>query len=251
MQIEIEGWEDGQPFTRTLDVLDRWAAHSSSKVSVKARGVQITIKQSPGALSEQRVGVGACLWDASFVLTAFLAGLQVSWGNTTVVELGAGLGLPGIFLAKKGAKVTFTDRQAVLPLLLENVQHNAQVSPGDMRDQGSGRVVELDWSHPNSMEVVETLRTPIPDFVIAADCLYIDEGGSTPDVEHFVRVCASLCGPSTQCFLAMEQRSTIVMEVFFAKAKDAGFDLERMADNVEMSSLQAGHITVLKLRKAM
>ncbi|CAL8472127.1 g11669 [Coccomyxa elongata] len=249
MHIEINGWEDGQPFTRTLDVLDRWAVHSSSEVFLKVQGVQITIRQSPAALLEQRVGVGACLWDASFVLTAFLAGLQVPWEDTTVVELGAGLGLPGIFLAKKGAKVTFTDKQAVLPLLLENVQQNSQ--PGGMRDQGSGRVVELDWSHLKSMQVVETLRTPIPDFVIAADCLYINEGGSTPDVEHFVRVCASLCGPSTQCFLALEQRSTIVMEMFFAKAKDAGFDLERIADNAEMSSLQAGHITVLKLKKAL
>lgn len=53
----------------------------------------------------------------------------------------------------------------------------------------------------------------------------MQQGGSTPDVEHFVRVCASLCGPSTQCFLALEQRSTTVMEVFFAKAKGAGFDL--------------------------
>lgn len=177
------------------------------------------------------------------------AGLQVPWGDTTVVELGAGLGLPGIFLAKKGAKahhllmlpvqnfahlanhtqmdhptghaqdlhacaqVTFTDKQAVLPLLLENVQQNLQ--PGGMRsvtgsigqhigrnkrgssqsqpappqlmlypcscrDQGSGRVVELDWSHPKSMQVIETLRSPIPEFVIAADCLYINEVGGFP-----------------------------------------------------------------------
>ncbi len=45
-------WEDGQPFARTLDVLDRWAVHSSSEVFVKAHGVQITIKQSVSSPAE-------------------------------------------------------------------------------------------------------------------------------------------------------------------------------------------------------
>lgn len=33
------------------------------------------------------------------------AGLQVSWSDASVVELGAGLGLPSLFLAKLGSKV--------------------------------------------------------------------------------------------------------------------------------------------------
>jgi predicted nicotinamide N-methyase len=51
------------------------------------------------------MGVGACLWDASFVLTAFLAERHVSYLNTMVIELGAGQGLPGMFLMSQGAKV--------------------------------------------------------------------------------------------------------------------------------------------------
>ncbi|KAK9905477.1 hypothetical protein WJX75_000614 [Coccomyxa subellipsoidea] len=198
MQIQIEGWEDGHPFKRTLDVLDRWAVHNSLRVVVKACGTEVSIKQSPGALSEQRAGVGACLWDASFVLTAFLGAPSHSAWHWV---------------------------------------------------KGSVEVVELEWGQPNSMQVIDSLRGQSPDFVIAADCLYIDEGGSTPKVDHFVDACAALCGSFTQCFVALEQRSTSVMQAFFMKTRNAGFHVERMRANAEMMSLQAEHIVVLKLTK--
>ncbi len=51
----------------------------------------------------------------------------------------------------------------------------------------------------------------------------LEQGGSTPDVDRFVEACVALCGPSTQCFIALEQRSTCVMEAFFSKATDAVF----------------------------
>lgn len=59
-------------------------------------------------------------------------------------------------------------------------------SPVFYRDQGTGRVVELDWSYPDYEQVVETLRTPIPDFVIAADCLYIDEVSGSRSSAYFM-----------------------------------------------------------------
>jgi hypothetical protein len=43
------------------------------------------------------------------------------------------------------------------------------------RVKGSVEVVELEWGQPNSMQVIDSLRGQSPDFVIAADCLYIDE----------------------------------------------------------------------------
>ena len=148
-----------------------------------------TAMLQPQALHEGRIGVGACLWDASFVLTSFLgahippvqplvqhvlvcvqsshnlraAGTQepLMWAGARVVELGAGLGLPGLFLVQQGAKVrghmcalhlavhpvgqcltnvvlgavqvTFTDRAPVLPLLRENVARNTREVQGGAR----------------------------------------------------------------------------------------------------------------------
>lgn len=49
------------------------------------------------------------------------------------------------------------------------------------------------------------------------------QGGSTPNVDHFVDTCAALCGSFTQSFVALEQRSTNVMQAFFVKTRNAGF----------------------------
>lgn len=40
-----------------------------------------------------------------------------------------------------------------------------------------------------------------------------------------MRVCAALCGPATQCFVALEQRSSIVMEAFFTEVRRFGFEV--------------------------
>lgn len=39
----------------------------------------------PQALHEARIGVGACLWDAAFVLTAFLGAYPSNNAGTTVL----------------------------------------------------------------------------------------------------------------------------------------------------------------------
>ena len=70
-------------------------------------------------------GVGASLWDASIALSLFQRSGELTLpASARVVELGAGLGLPGLDLARKDgvASVTLTDaRSKLLSLALQNI----------------------------------------------------------------------------------------------------------------------------------
>lgn len=149
--------------------------------------VHLCAAKQPRSLTGARLGVGACLWDGAFVLTAYIAAQPANsyagklslllfelmllrcfvWqesmgrvqfhdscihGSTLLVciidkrftplplpsvilsqvhaagkrciELGAGVGLVGLALARLGAKVTLTDKPALLGLLRGNVAKN-------------------------------------------------------------------------------------------------------------------------------
>lgn len=49
------------------------------------------------------------------------------------------------------------------------------------------------------------------------------QGGSSPDVDHFVNACAALNTPATRCFVALEERSASVMDAFLCRSEAAGF----------------------------
>lgn len=57
--------------------------------------------------------MGACAWDGAYVLAAALdAQPPGSFAGLRAVELGAGMGLPGLVLARLGAAVWLTDKPA-------------------------------------------------------------------------------------------------------------------------------------------
>jgi len=84
----------------------------------------VHISQRPKSLSYSQVGVGACLWDGSIVLAANLIASSRNFIGSKCIELGAGVGLVSIVLAKLGSQVYATDLGKVLPLLCENVLRN-------------------------------------------------------------------------------------------------------------------------------
>lgn len=101
---------------------------------------------------------GAVLWPAGVALAHEVATRATEFAGRTVLELGAGTGLPGIVAASLGAAVTQTDRQELaLHLCKLNGEHNGV----------SGIEYRLaDWA-----EWAVEARF---DWVIGADVLYSD-----------------------------------------------------------------------------
>jgi predicted nicotinamide N-methyase len=83
------------------------------------------------------------IWESSIVLGQFLAAQQYA-ADSTVLELGAGLGVSGLAAAAAGARVTLTDYEETI---LEFEQVSAAASGVD-----NVRFKRLDWLSPPRME---------------------------------------------------------------------------------------------------
>ena len=97
----------------------------------------------------------ADLWPASRMLAKAI--LQESWTpGGEALEIGCGLGLPGIAALSKGLRVTFSDYDATaLRFAADNARNN---------DFDGFRLLQLDWRHPPA-----GLRIPV---LLASDLIY-------------------------------------------------------------------------------
>lgn len=120
---------------------------------------------------------GALLWDSAVVLAAYLthrhgcdaeaaatakveAATCQSAARRRCIELGAGLGLPGLTAAALGMETTLTERAECLPLL------RAGVAANGLEDTASVR--ELVWG---DAAAINALGEPF-DLILASDCIY-------------------------------------------------------------------------------
>ena len=101
----------------------------------------------------QDCGTGGQLWDASVVLALFLRAHADLVRDKSVVELGAGCGLPGIDVARRGVarSVTLTD------VMLALAEANAQQNGADVR------VARYDWGDAQDF---------VCDVLLGADVCY-------------------------------------------------------------------------------
>jgi predicted nicotinamide N-methyase len=98
------------------------------------------------------------LWEAAIVLSRFMVNLAPASG-TTVLELGAGLGAPGLAAAALGCSVTLSDYEEII-LDFERVSARAS-------GLSTVRFEMLDWLNPPDMERY--------DIVLGAEILFRDE----------------------------------------------------------------------------
>ena len=141
--------------------------------------------------------LGLDIWPAAITLCKYITDNPEIVRNKRVIELGAGVGLPGLFAAKVGATQSIiSDYDA------EVVTHanNQAVSCG-LGD--TARACIVDWKAP----VVDAFRDAF-DVVMAADVLYMSF--LVPDL---LRTCyACLCKPDGKVLLTHQCRQSLVDE---------------------------------------
>jgi predicted nicotinamide N-methyase len=270
VSLSFESWTDGERQVKTLvDGLDRWEVHCASRLTVTFSddiestclddAIRLQVVQAPRALANEKMGVGACLWDGSIILGTYLACQpRHSFIGCGVVELGAGVGLLSTLLCKLGArKVYATDLAKVLPLLQENADVNGcarEVMEVMALEWGvdTDHLVRADNLNESFGASAAGTRDAYPDLVIASDVTYHDnEASMQPDTVEFVKLCRRLCGPRTEVLIGLERRSGSVRDAFIAEIRKR-FDVVSMVDLRKVrgfpKDLVVDHIDVWRLR---
>ncbi|EKX31785.1 hypothetical protein GUITHDRAFT_149075 [Guillardia theta CCMP2712] len=113
---------------------------------------------------------GGRIWASSLLLIRWLSSIAgaLLLGEGPILELGAGLGVVGIALAKQGHKVVVSDRE---PALLARMQENVEVN----QVERTCKVLDLDWAEVAKPRVSKLLKAQGFSSVVAADIIYEEE----------------------------------------------------------------------------
>lgn len=120
------------------------------------------------------------IWEAAIVLTDRLVHMNMR-KNQHILELGAGMGITGLFLGAFGYRVTITDNNRdALELIKRNAAHNGI---------DSVHTTELDWHQPQGTENF--------DIICGSELIY-----KKSDVEPVIKILRQLLRPDGTAYLA-------------------------------------------------
>lgn len=164
-------------------------------------------------------GHGARLWTAALSLAQQLCtepGFVPGLVGLRVIELGAGCGLPGMMLARQGARVILTD----VPWLTHLTQYNVEANFKE-DDIFKPLVNPLRWGNQNDIDSVLSLMGRSPDLIIGADIVYREE-----DFGILLSTIVSL--GARRALLAVTKRDYIV-SAFIHKAQSLQMELQSVS----------------------
>ncbi|XP_023553140.1 protein N-lysine methyltransferase METTL21A-like [Cucurbita pepo subsp. pepo] len=143
-----------------------------------------------------RVLTGSWVWNSAFVLAEWMATqcklFDFDFRDKTVIELGAGAGLPGLMAALLGARrVVLTDVEPLLPGLLRNVDANGLEDRVEVRELVWG----LDESVSRANEFGEF------DLILMSDLFYDSE-----DMAPLAHILKIISGKHSKIWAASEIR---------------------------------------------
>ncbi|XP_054708914.1 protein N-lysine methyltransferase METTL21D-like [Uloborus diversus] len=135
--------------------------------------------------------VGCVVWDAGIALAKYLDhsnNANNSFVSKTVIDIGSGTGVVGLFAAALGADVLLTDLPEFIPLIQKNIESNQDIL------KGSASASVLVWGE-------DVDKYPTPDIILVSDCIYYDKS-----VECLVPTLVNLASNKTEVLISYEDR---------------------------------------------
>jgi len=163
---------------------------------------------------------GTVLWRAAVSLIDVALLTQPFAAGSTVIELGCGLGVPGMVCAQLNASlVVLTEQENLVDLANRNVDNNFQ-------DRSKIICRELDWSAERATDLRDDLLDGKPfDLIICCDCVYIPLYGDS--WKYLVEAIDALGGPDSKILIAVERRfvrgATDGVDLFMHAMASKGF----------------------------
>ena len=146
----------------------------------------------------------AKIWEASIVLSEYLAGIAPEPGKR-FLEIGSGMGIPGIVASSFGHHVTLTEYNPdALNFARANAEKNLSSTNADLE------IVELDWNKPN-------LEGSF-DIIFGSEIIYNDR-----DYQPILGLFKRFLKPGGEIILAERVRKTSIE--FFRQISDI-FDIK-------------------------
>ncbi|XP_031491846.1 uncharacterized protein LOC116258685 [Nymphaea colorata] len=154
----------------------------------------------PDSDASSSAPVGASLWDCAIVLAHYLPSVPLA--GKSVVELGAGTGLPGLTAAKLGSsRVVLTDLPELIPGLRRNVEANELVDGVEVRP--------LRWGDEGDCSALG----PPFDVVLMSDLLYNVSAApglcqsirALSDAQTLILLSYELRAGTTECFQVLRR----------------------------------------------
>ncbi|KAI8074713.1 putative methyltransferase-domain-containing protein [Gongronella butleri] len=230
--MSVEGWEDGVHYVKHLAKLDRWELQAADKLTVHVGDQDIVLLQDPHSNH-----LGGYIWLSSVVFCSYMDALakipkkrndRQEWihldHDKLWVELGSGVGLIGIMLAKLGIeRVVITDIDELVPAMERNVEANALASwsiSGRKANEdataaswkGSVTVEPLLWNDDVAIKHIKSLGQI--DYIVACDCIY-----SEASAVDLVATMDKLATNDTVIICLSEVRNQAAQDTFLEQAR--------------------------------
>lgn len=191
-----------------LDRMNRQRAGPPKLRLMDVGGRQLVAIERPGE------STGSIVWQGAIELVNFLhteLGKQVfsAENKGSVLELGSGCGICGVWAACEGSDVVVSDVAEGIDLLWANVAANAQQV---VKSGGSCSARPLDFADGPSVEkLVKSLSNDAPLTVVAADVVYGDT------IQPFISALTRIFNirPDTKLYLAYKERNGLQEQAFF------------------------------------
>jgi predicted nicotinamide N-methyase len=168
---------------------------------------------------------GTRVWRAAIVALQYLeqqnnnsssSDKKIVRKESTVLELGCGLGVPGILLHKLfDCTTVLTDMDVLVPQLRANLVENGLTNDTQIQAQA------LDWSVKGLEELFQVTQIPKFDVVLNCDCIYEPLYGDSWKMLLKVQEALLIANPETYMLTSCERRKFDCIELYLQGLEDS------------------------------